>query len=84
MELIELKESVRRNLVKNDLNVLDILATGHNLIMCIENQQWGRLGKKTYSFVGSYNNLIAELNKKETPVEDEIMRMEKKIEELKG
>lgn len=38
MELKELREPVRRNMVKSDLRVLDILATGHNLIKCIETE----------------------------------------------
>lgn len=83
MELKELKESVRRNMVKNDLRVLDVIATGHNLIKCIESKQWERLDKKTAGFIGSYNSLIEDLNEKSTPIEDEIMNLEARIKLLK-
>ena len=83
MELKELREPVRRIMVKNDLCVLDILATGHNLIKCIESKNWERLKKKTVGFICSYNTLIEELNNKETPVEDKILELEERIEQLK-
>ena len=83
MKLNELREPVRRNLVSSDIEILDILATGHNLIKCIENNHWERLHKKLNSFIGSYNYLITNLNKKETPIEDEIIQLEERIKKLK-
>lgn len=83
MELNELREPVRRNLVTNDIRVLDILAVGHNLIRAYETQNWQRVHKKMAYFVDSYNNLIEDLNKKETPIEDKIIELEQEIEDLK-
>lgn len=83
MELNELREPVRRDMVKNDLEVLDILACGHNLIGAYKTKNWERVHKKMYNFICSYNRLIEHLNKKETPVEDEIMNLEARIEKLK-
>lgn len=71
MKLNKLQENVRRNMVQNNLELLDVLATGHNLIQCIKHKQYGRLDKKTTQFIGSFNNLIEELNKIDTPIEDE-------------
>ena len=84
MELKELREPVRRNLINNDLYLLDIISTGHNLIKCLESENWERLQKKTSSFIGSYNGLIDDLNKKDTPNEDLIIELQAKIEALKN
>ena len=84
MTLNKLREPVRINMVKNDLHLLNILATGHNLIRCIETKNWERLCNKLIAFTDGYNKLIEELNKKETPIEDEIEILEAKIEELQN
>lgn len=83
MELNKLREPVRRNLVKNNIRILDIIAVGHNLIGAYQRQDWHRVQKKMNSFIESYNWLIEDLNKKETPIEDEIIRLEEEIEKLK-
>ena len=86
MELKELKESVRRSLLRNSLDyaILDVIATGHNLLRALDRKEWDRVQKKSVEFAGSYNNMIDELNKKETPVDDEIIKLEEKIEVLKN
>jgi hypothetical protein len=84
MELLKLKESVRRNMCKNNISTLDIVATGHNLIRCIEDKSWERLPKKLHEFTISYNCLIEDLNKMETPVEEEIIRLEEELEKLRS
>jgi hypothetical protein len=84
MELNVLKESVRRNLIKNDMGVLHIMAVGQNLIRVYESQNWERIPKKMNEFIHAYNYLITEYNKKETPIEDEIIELEERIEWLKN
>lgn len=74
-----LKESVRQNLLKNDLTVLDFYSTAHNLITCIEDKQWDKLEKKTNYFIHSFNKFVDKLNEKETPTEDRILEL---VEEM--
>lgn len=62
IKLKQIKEEVRQKMVKNNIHQLDMFATGHNLIIVIESQDWGRLNKKLYQFANSYNNAVDELN----------------------
>jgi len=82
MERLELHEATRRNLIKTDIEVLDLIVTIHNLINCISHKQWDRLNKQTASVLHSCNRLVEKLNTKPTPVEDEIIELENKIKKL--
>ena len=65
------------------LLIVNIIAVGHNLIRAYESKDWSRVHKKIVDFIDSYNYLITEMNKKETPFEDRILELEAKIELLK-
>lgn len=63
-KLNELKDEVRKRLVKEDIRQLDMLATGHNLVKAIQSQSWDRIPKKLHEFINSYNNAVDDLNAK--------------------
>jgi len=62
MELTTLKEEKRVKMVKSDMETLDLLATIHNLLLCIDSKNWERLPKKTRRVLDSHNRLITKLN----------------------
>jgi len=84
METKDLREPVRRNMVTNNLPLLNLLAVGHNLVNAIRYSDRSRLLRKTDDFLDAYNRLIDELNKMETPTEDQIMALEEKIKQLEN
>lgn len=83
-KLTELREPVRRNMIKNDLRALDIIAVGHNLLGAYDSKNWQRVAKKMESFRYSLNALVEDRNKLETPVEDKIIKLEEEIENLES
>lgn len=63
MELLKLKEDKRVEMLDSDMETLDLLATIHNLLLCIDSKNWERLPKRTLGVNESYNQLIEKLNK---------------------
>lgn len=84
MELIKLKENVRRHYLKENIHFVSFLATAHNLIKRYETKDWEGIQKKMHDFIVSYNVVIEEMNKIETPIEDKIIELEKEIERLEN
>jgi len=76
MELNELRESVRRELLQDDMAILDMLSCLHNLLQCIEHKQWERLPKKHDVTQCAYNKLVEKLNRRFTPTQDSIIELE--------
>jgi len=62
MELIKLKEEKRVKMVDSDMETLDLLATVHNLLLCIDSKNWERLPKKTKRVLDSHNRFVNKLN----------------------